>query len=86
MEAGQRILVGEGYIFELESRGYLKAGGFVPVVVLEHPELVKTVHQEMVHAGSDVVATAVSYLRKQIRPFYFLSTLYTFALQNGGGR
>ena len=34
------VLVAEGYIFELERRGYLKAGPFVPEVVLEHPEAV----------------------------------------------
>ena len=45
----------EGYIFEFEQRGYLKAGGFVPEVVVEHPELVRQLHEEFVHAGSDVV-------------------------------
>lgn len=40
------VLVAEGYIFELERRGYLKAGPFVPEVVLEHPEAVKELHRE----------------------------------------
>lgn len=45
----------EGYLFEFERRGYLRAGAFVPEVVLEHPALVKSLHEEFVHAGSDVV-------------------------------
>lgn len=28
------VICGEGYIFELERRGYVKAGAFVPEVVL----------------------------------------------------
>jgi betaine-homocysteine S-methyltransferase len=31
------VICAEGYLFELERRGYLQAGGFVPEVVLEHP-------------------------------------------------
>jgi betaine-homocysteine S-methyltransferase len=49
------VICAEGYLFELERRGYLQAGSFVPEVVLEHPELVAQLHWEFVHAGSDVV-------------------------------
>lgn len=45
----------EGYVFEFERRGYLRAGCFVPEVVLNHPELVQSLYEEFVHAGSDVV-------------------------------
>ena len=48
-------MVAEGYIFEFERRGYLQAGTFVPEVILEHPELVRQMYEEFVHAGSDVV-------------------------------
>ena len=35
----QGVVVGaEGYLFELEQRGYLKAGAFVPEVVLHLPD------------------------------------------------
>ena len=34
------VICAEGYLFELERRGFLQAGPFVPEVVLEHPELV----------------------------------------------
>ena len=36
--AEKPILCAEGYLFELERRGYLQAGPFVPEVVLDHPE------------------------------------------------
>ena len=52
---GGNVLVAEGYLFEFERRGYLKAGAFVPEVVLQHPDLVRGLHEEFVHAGSDVV-------------------------------
>ena len=32
------VVVGaEGYVFELERRGYIKAGPFVPEVILDDP-------------------------------------------------
>ena len=34
----------EGYLFELERRGYLQAGAFIPEVVLELPHVVKSVY------------------------------------------
>lgn len=52
---GESIIVAEGYLFELERRGYLRAGCFVPEVVLEHPDQLKALHEEFVHAGSEVV-------------------------------
>ncbi|XP_071142760.1 betaine--homocysteine S-methyltransferase 1-like [Mytilus edulis] len=61
IQAGDNIIVAEGYIFEFERRGYLRAGCFVPEVVLEHPEQVKAVHEEYVHAGSDVVLAFTYY-------------------------
>ena len=45
----------EGYLFGFERRGYLKAGAFVPEVVIEHPDLLRQQYEEFVHAGSDVV-------------------------------
>jgi len=55
LENGGTVVVAEGYIFEFERKGYLKAGTFVPEVTLEHPELVEQMYEEFVHAGSDVV-------------------------------
>ncbi|KAK3798002.1 hypothetical protein RRG08_034563 [Elysia crispata] len=58
---GNALVVAEGYLFEFERRGYLRAGAFVPEVVTEHPELVKQLHEEFVHAGSDVVLAFTYY-------------------------
>jgi len=55
------VLCAEGYLFELERRGYLQAGAYVPEVVLEHPEIVEELHREFVHAGSDVVEAFTYY-------------------------
>lgn len=45
----------EGYLYECEIRGYLKAGHYTPEVILENPEVVQSLHREFVHAGSDAV-------------------------------
>jgi betaine-homocysteine S-methyltransferase len=59
------VLCAEGYVFELERRGYLQAGAFVPEVVLEHPEAVRELHREFVHAGSDVVEAVTYYAHRE---------------------
>ena len=59
------VLCAEGYLFELERRGYLQAGAYVPEVVLEHPELVAQLHREFVHAGSDVVEAFTYYAHRE---------------------
>lgn len=54
------VICAEGYIFELERRGYLKAGAYVPEAVLDNPEAVLQLHREFLRAGSDV-AVALTY-------------------------
>jgi len=49
------VVCAEGYLFEMERRGYLTAGEFVPEVALENPDALKTLHKDFQHAGSDVV-------------------------------
>ncbi|XP_023930843.1 betaine--homocysteine S-methyltransferase 1-like [Lingula anatina] len=55
LKDGESIIVAEGYLFEFERRGYLQAGAFVPEIVLEHPQIVRQLYEEFVHAGSDIV-------------------------------
>ena len=64
LDAGP-VICAEGYLFELERRGYLQAGAFVPEVVLEHPEKVTELHREFVHAGSDVVEAFTYYAHRE---------------------
>src|ERR671923_2710685 len=55
------VLGAEGYLFELERRGYLKAGPFVPEVVLDFPEAVRELHREMLRAGAEVMVAFTYY-------------------------
>ena len=64
LQAGP-VICAEGYLFELERRGYLQAGSFVPEVVLDHPEQVTALHEQFVHAGSDVVQAFTYYLHRE---------------------
>eukprot|EP01121_Diplochlamys_sp_Union-15-3_P021967 TRINITY_DN919_c0_g1_i2.p1 TRINITY_DN919_c0_g1~~TRINITY_DN919_c0_g1_i2.p1 ORF type:complete len:349 (+),score=52.78 TRINITY_DN919_c0_g1_i2:82-1128(+) len=58
------VICGEGYVFELERRGYLQAGAFVPEVLIDHPEVVLQLHRDFVHAGSDVVEALTYYAHR----------------------
>jgi betaine-homocysteine S-methyltransferase len=49
------VICAEGFLFELERRGYLSAGEFVPEVALEYPEALKALHVDYQRAGSDIV-------------------------------
>jgi betaine-homocysteine S-methyltransferase len=62
--AAEPVICAEGYLFEFERRGYLQAGAFVPEVVLEHPDLVESLHRDFVHAGSDVVEAFTYYAHR----------------------
>ena len=64
LDAGA-VICAEGYVFELERRGYLQAGAFVPEVVLDHPEVVYQLHRDFVHAGSDVVEALTYYAHRE---------------------
>jgi betaine-homocysteine S-methyltransferase len=59
------ILCAEGYVFELERRGYIKAGAYVPEVVLDFPNAVTELHDEFVRAGSDVVVALTYYAHRE---------------------
>ena len=59
------VICAEGYVFELERRGYLQAGAFVPEVIFEHPEVVEQLHMDFVHAGSDVTQALTYYVHRE---------------------
>jgi betaine-homocysteine S-methyltransferase len=54
LDAGP-VICAEGFLFELERRGYLSAGEFVPEVALEYPEALRALHVDFQRAGSDIV-------------------------------
>ena len=63
--AAGSVICAEGYVFELERRGYLQAGAFVPEVLIEQPEVVERLHRDFVHAGSDVVQALTYYVHRE---------------------
>lgn len=63
--ASGAVICAEGYVFELERRGYLQAGAFVPEVLFDHPEVVEQLHMDFVHAGSDVTQALTYYVHRE---------------------
>lgn len=59
------VLGAEGYILELERRGYIKAGPYVPEVVLDFPEAVKELHREFLRAGCEVMVALTYYAHRE---------------------
>ena len=59
------VLGAEGYVFELERRGYIKAGPYVPEVVLDFPDAVKELHREFMRAGSEVIVALTYYAHRE---------------------
>src|SRR5258708_16345684 len=59
------VLGAEGYVFELERRGYIKAGPYVPEVVLDFPDAVKELHREFMRAGSEVMVALTYYAHRE---------------------
>ena len=49
------VICAEGFLFEIEKRGYMSSGEFVPMVSLENPEALLNLHRDFQHAGSDIV-------------------------------
>ena len=59
------VVVGaEGYVFELERRGYIKAGPFVPEVILDAPDALAQLHREFLRAGADVMVALTYYAHR----------------------
>jgi methionine synthase I (cobalamin-dependent) len=55
------VLGAEGYLFELERRGYVQSGPFVPEVVLDFPDAVRELHREFLRAGAEVMEAFTYY-------------------------
>ena len=59
------VLGAEGYVFELERRGHVQAGPFVPEVILDAPEAVLGLHREFLRAGADVMVALTYYAHRE---------------------
>ena len=58
------VIGAEGYVFELERRGYVKAGPFVPEVILDEPDALRQLHRDFLRAGSDVMVALTYYAHR----------------------
>jgi betaine-homocysteine S-methyltransferase len=59
------VIGAEGYVFELERRGYVKAGPYVPEVILDAPDALRQLHREFLRAGSDVMVALTYYAHRE---------------------
>jgi len=50
-----------GFVFEMEKRGYVKAGPWTPEATVENPEAVRQLHREFLRAGADVMQAFTFY-------------------------
>jgi betaine-homocysteine S-methyltransferase len=58
----QGVVLGDGgYLLALESRGYVQAGPFTPEVTIEHPNALRALHEEFLHAGAEVLQVLTFY-------------------------
>ena len=82
MKSGEVTIAAEGFLLELERRGYNSNGAFIPQAVLDNPDQVEQLTREYVHAGSDIsqaftVGTSTDYLPLKAQP-QLLSSLRKF--------
>lgn len=59
------VICAGGYLFELERRGYLRAGDYVPTVAVDYPEVLAQVTRDFVRAGSDVALACTYYAHRE---------------------
>jgi betaine-homocysteine S-methyltransferase len=59
------VIGAEGYVFELERRGYVKAGPYVPEVILDAPDALRELHREFLRAGADVMVALTYYAHRE---------------------
>jgi len=59
------VIGAEGYVFELERRGYIKAGPYVPEVILDEPDALRQLHREFLRAGADVMVALTYYAHRK---------------------
>ena len=53
--SGKTVLCAEGYLLAVSRRGYLTHGVWVPEFILEEPDVLRSLHEEFVHTGTDVI-------------------------------
>ncbi len=60
------VVLGDGgMIFELERRGYVRAGPYTPEVVIEQPQVVRQLHIDFARAGAEVIQACAYYAHEE---------------------
>jgi len=59
------VFCAEGYLFQMEHRGYLKAGAYVPEVALDNPEALYQLHRDFARCGTDVQLAFTYYAHRE---------------------
>jgi betaine-homocysteine S-methyltransferase len=59
------VLGDGGSVFELERRGYMSAGPFVPVVAIEQPEALRQLQVDFARAGAQVLQALTYYAHEE---------------------
>jgi betaine-homocysteine S-methyltransferase len=59
------MLMAEGFVFELERRGYLQMGPWSPASIISEPGVYKQMHVETLRAGTDIVVACTYYAHRE---------------------
>ena len=62
------VLAAEGYLFELERRGYLRSGPYVPEVVLDFARIWRAADKVVFSTTLDAVTTRRTRLERSFDP------------------
>ena len=67
------VICAEGFLFEIEKRGYMASGEFVPMVSLDHPEALENLHSAELNqiAGALEISANAIYNHRFSRWFFF---------------
>ncbi|MCF8143309.1 MAG: homocysteine S-methyltransferase family protein [Deltaproteobacteria bacterium] len=62
----EKAVLGDGgAVFELERRGYMSAGPFVPEVAIQHPEALRQLQVDFARAGAQVLQALTYYAHEE---------------------
>merc|ERR1719160_677811 len=59
------MIMAEGFVFELERRGYLQMGPWSPAAITDYPAVFKQLHVETLRAGTDIVVACTYYAHRE---------------------
>ena len=89
LDQDNAVICAEGFLFEMERRGYLTSGEFVPEVALENPQALKNLHIDFQYSGSDIVEAFTYNGHREKNAYYrqgrFIGAVKPVSLKNCQG-